>query len=253
MLEINHIYNADCLEVMKNIEDKSIDCIICDLPYGTTACHWDSIIPFEPLWECYKRIIKDNGAICLFGSQPFTSMLVMSNREMFKYELIWEKNNKTGHLNAKAKPLKIHENILLFSRGSATSTSLTMVYNPQGIIKINKKKKNTSVPYAGERPSRKTGTIFNVTSTNYPDSIIKINLDTMQLHPTQKPVKLYEYLIKTYTNENDLILDNCSGSGTLAIASHNLRRNFICIEKDPEYHRKSVERYNKHILQERIF
>ena len=205
----NQVIQGDCLEVMKDIPDKSIDMILCDLPYGTTACKWDTIIPFEPLWEQYERIIKDNGAIVLTASQPFTSALVMSNIKMFKYEWIWDKVNPSGFQIAKYNPMKQHENIVVFGRGSVN-------YNP---IKTprNKTKKSRHYGKSSEsNPISKLDSSVRVYNDYYPKTIISFSNAnrTNRLHPTQKPVALFEYLIKTYTNEGDLILDNCAGSGT---------------------------------------
>ena len=230
---INTIIQGDCLEVMPKIPDKSIDMILCDLPYGTTACKWDTIIPFEPLWEQYKRIIKDNGAIVLTASQPFTSALVMSNVKMFKYEWVWDKKTGLGFLDAKYRPLKSHENVLVFGNGGVSNGSkIPMKYNPQGVIPSEKVKKN-NVKYEGlhSNPSKLE---YKETGTNYPKSIQTFSKDN-GLHPTQKPVALFEYLIKTYTNEGDLVLDNCAGSGTTAIACINTKRNYILIEKEKKY------------------
>ena len=239
-MELNKIIQGDCLEVMKEIEDKSIDMILCDLPYRTTACKWDTIIPFEPLWEQYKRIIKDNGAIVLTASQPFTSALVMSNIKMFKYEWVWDKKTGLGFLDAKFRPLKSHENILIFGFGGVSNGSkIKMNYFPQGVISNIKTKKN-KVKYEGlhSNPSKKN---YKTTGTNYPKSIQSFLKDT-GLHPTQKPVALFEYLIRTYSNEGDLVLDNCAGSGTTAIAAINTKRNYILIEKEPEYVKICEER-----------
>ena len=228
MLELNKIYEADCLEKMKEIDDKSIDMVLCDLPYGTTACKWDTIIPFEPLWKQYKRIIKDNGAIVLTASQPFTSALVMSNIKMFKYEWIWEKTRGTGFLTATKIPLKVSENILVFYSKQPT-------YNPQ---------KFKGKPYKAHPGGSKSNGIYgqnssflhkgNIKGEMFPRNIIKFKIER-GLHPTQKPVALFEYLIKTYTNEGDLVLDNCIGSGTTAVACINLKRNWIGIEKEEKY------------------
>ena len=224
----SQIIHGDCLEEMKKIADKSIDMILCDLPYGTTACKWDTIIPFEPLWEQYKRIIKDNGAIGLTASQPFTSALVMSNIKMFKYEWIWDKKIPSGMSYAKFQPMRQHENILVFCNGKTT-------YNPQ-IIKRDKPIKGGGMS-KGETTNnqnlvalKKTYDYKNPTTIIVQDKIRKGSL-----HPTQKPVALFEYLIKTYTNEGDLVLDNAAGSGTTGVACKNLGRNFILIEKEPEY------------------
>ena len=227
MLQLNSIHCADCLEKMKEIDDKSIDLILADLPYGTTACSWDTIIPFEALWTQYKRIIKDNGAIVLTASQPFTSALVMSNPKMFKYEWIWNKKLAGNGILAKKQPLKIHENVLVFCKGSN--------YNPQ-------KTKGRFRKKMGLKESSITGgNTFTEETENdeyYPVSIQEFSMAGQRigrLHPTQKPVALFEYLIKTYTNEGDLVLDNCAGSGTTGVAAKNLKRNFILMEKEPKY------------------
>jgi len=240
-MEVNKIICGDCLEVMPNIPDKSIDMILCDLPYGTTACKWDVIIPFESLWKEYKRIIKDNGAIVLFGSQPFTSMLVMSNLKMFKYEWIWEKGKATNFLLAKKQPLKIHESILIFNTN-------IYFYQQQPLTNsgINRNNRNKNAIF-----KNKNSVYGNVTNLRvikykgkiegYPKSIIKFNSEANNqyikqvFHPTQKPVALFEYLIETYTNKGDLVLDNCAGSGTTGVACKNLGRNYILIEKEEKY------------------
>lgn len=231
------IIEGDCLEVMPSIPDKSIDMILCDLPYGTTACKWDQVIPFEPLWKEYKRLIKDHGAIVLTASQPFTSALVMSNPGMFKCEWIWEKDNSCNFIQAKNHPLKYHENILVFGNSK-------IIYNP---IKTNAGRpsnvggKNTPRTKAGGfLPNEVANIGSNETNERYPKSIQyfpkpKHNSCEGALHPTQKPVALFEYLIKTYTNEGDLVLDNAAGSGTTAIAALNCNRHYILIEKDPKY------------------
>jgi len=242
MLEKDKIYNGDCLEIMKSIDDKSIDMILCDLPYGTTACKWDVIIPFEPLWEQYKRIIKDNGAIVLTASQPFTSALVMSNPKMFKYEWIWDKKIPSGMSYARFQPMRQHESILVFCNGKT-------IYNPQmtkrdNPIKSGGMTKGEATNSPKWIPLNKTYDYKNPTTIIIEDKIRKDSI-----HPTQKPVALFEYLIKTYTNENETVLDNCSGSGTTAIACINTNRNYICIEKDKTYFDKSVERVEKHLEQ----
>ncbi len=237
-MKLNQVICGDCLEVMKDIPDKSIDMILCDLPYGTTACKWDTIIPFEPLWEQYKRIIKDNGAIVLTASQPFTSALVMSNPKMFKYEWIWDKVIGGNIFNCKKMPLKAHENCLVFYKNTPT-------YNPQmverDITKYRKKSKETISPISNQKLLN-NGTFGN--KLKYPTTILTCNRSCgelnmanskIEVHPTQKPVALFEYLIKTYTNEGDLVLDNCAGSGTTAIACLNTNRNYILIEKEPKY------------------
>ena len=242
---INQIVHGDCLQVMKEIPDKSIDLILCDLPYGTTACKWDTIIPFEPLWKQYERIIKDNGAIVLFGSEPFSSQLRMSNINRYKYDWIWLKSNKTGHLNAKHRPLKSHELISVFSKAEARAKGVCMIYNPQGLVEVNRKRKEirydnkTNHNYYRESRNNKE---YIQRYANFPDSVLAFNRDKEISHPTQKPVALFEYLIKTYTNEGEVVLDNCIGSGTTAIASLNTGRYFIGIEKDEQYHKIACER-----------
>jgi len=229
---INKIICGDCLEVMKDIPDKSIDMILCDLPYGTTACKWDTIIPFEPLWEQYKRIIKDNGAIVLTASQPFTSALVMSNPDMFKYELMWEKEKASNFMLLKKQFGKVHENILIFCKTSTKYNPIKILANPD---KIDKRKRfNDVIKKDGVTPELKLYRPVD-NGLRYPTSVLYFNRDENALHPTQKPVALFEYLIKTYTNEGDLVLDNCAGSGTTGVACQNTNRNFILIEKDPEY------------------
>ena len=233
---INKILQGDCVEVMPNIPDKSIDMVLCDLPYGTTACKWDTIIPFELLWKEYKRVIKDNGAIVLTASQPFTSALVMSNLEMFKYEWIWDKKRGYEPQLANIRPQKSHENILIFCKGKT-------IYNPQKIkLKIPDKRIGS-----GRKNNRKDGSGLNILSSitcgekiytdRFPLSVQFFGNANQKgkLHPTQKPVALFEYLIKTYTNKGDLVLDNCAGSGTTGVACKNLGRNYILIEKEERY------------------
>jgi len=212
--------------VMKDIPDKSVDMILCDLPYGTTACKWDTIIPFEPLWEQYKRIIKDNGAIVLTASQPFTSALVMSNIKWFKYEWIWEKTKASNFQLAKHNPMKIHENIVVFYKNKPTYNQHTLEFGEFNNSR-NSISQMTNLAYRKKEYVSK--------AKGYNKSIIKVNSEHNPPHPTQKPVALFEYLIKTYTNEGDLVLDNCAGSGTTGVACKNLNRNYILIEKEPEY------------------
>jgi site-specific DNA-methyltransferase (adenine-specific) len=226
---------GDCLEVMKEIPDKSIDMILCDLPYGTTRNKWDSVISLDKLWEQYSRIIKDNGAIVLFSQMPFTAELVHSNLNLFKYEWIWQKENGTGFLNAKKMPLKIHENIEIFYKKTPT-------YNPQ--------MRKGFKPYSqmSGRGSSNYGEQIRVQTINdgerYPIDIIEFKRDKEKLHPTQKPIGLLEYLIKTYTNENETVLDNCMGSGSTGVACINTNRNFIGIELDENYYKIACERIN---------
>ena len=239
-LSLNTVHQGDCLELMKDIPDGSVDMILADLPYGTTACKWDTIIPFEPLWEQYKRVIKPNGAIVLTASQPFTSALVMSNPKMFKYEWVWQKNRGSNFASAKYSPMKEHESILVFGKGTLTYSPIMQSRNGGGVARSKRG--------YGERVtmSEVHGISFNskgrkLSDLRYPSSIQKFNIEAnnqfkkVRFHPTQKPVALFEYLIKTYTNEGDLVLDNVAGSGTTGVACQNLNRNFILMEQEPEY------------------
>lgn len=241
------LLQGDCLELMKNIPDKSIDMILCDLPYGTTACKWDEIIPFEPLWYQYERIIKDNGAIVLFASQPFTSKLIMSNLNLYKYCWIWEKDNASNFFAAKFQPLNNTEDIVVFSKGGCNNGTKNPVrYYPQGVIKIDKdvvngKSVGGKVGQA-HKTSMKEGRQYKQTTTNYPFKTLKFKRDKTSLHPTQKPVELLEYLIKTYTEEGDLVLDNTMGSGSTGEACFNTNRNFIGMELDENYFNIAKER-----------
>lgn len=220
---------------MKKIPDGSIDLVLTDPPYGTTACKWDTVIPFEPMWEQLKRVTKKNGAIVLFGSQPFTSALVMSNPKMFKYEIIWEKEKPTNFLLVKKQIAKQHENILVFYSNQPT-------YNPQ-MYKCEDKYLDKRKTY--NNSEQKQDSIIGKTTLQckrrkedglrYPKSVYKVSRERNSLHPTQKPVALMEYLIKTYTNEGDTVLDFTMGSGTTGVACKNLNRNFIGIELDKEY------------------
>ena len=230
------LINDDCLNAMKEIPDKSIDMILCDLPYGTTACKWDTIIPFEPLWELYERIIKDNGAIVLFAKQPFTTLLINSNIKKFKYSLIWKKDNHDNPLMAKRRFLNITEDICIFYKKQCT-------YNPQGIIKINKITKQGRGKSLSQKNERKSEYVQEY--SNYPKNILEFKRDLPNIHPTQKPVALLEYLIKTYTNEGDLVLDNCMGSGSTGVACVNTNRSFIGIELDKEYFEIAKQRIEK--------
>ena len=233
MLQLNSIHCADCLEKMKEIDDKSIDLILADLPYGTTACKWDTIIPFELLWKEYKRIIKDNGAIVLTASQPFTSALVMSNIKMFKYEWIWEKSQGVNFAQSNYMPLLKTESVLVFGNfGMSKNSKLKGIFNLSGLVEINKiKKGKTNTEHRNSNANPEHIQKYS----NYPNNILRNYKQERGLHPTQKPVALFEYLIKTYTNEGGLVLDNCAGSFTTAIASENLKRNWICIEKEAKY------------------
>jgi len=234
-LNLNVIYNGDCLDLMKNIPEKSIDMILCDLPYGATKNAWDSVIDLDEMWNQYLRIIKDNGCIALTASQPFASLLVTSNLKYFRYDWIWKKNKSTGFLNAKKMPLRNHESILIFYKNLPT-------YNPQktqGHSPVNSYCKNTSD--GTNYGKTKLGISGGGQTDRYPLSIQEfsvVNNDNShgnKSHPTQKPVELFEYLIRTYTNAGDIVLDNCCGSGTTGIAAINSGRNYILIEKNIEY------------------
>ena len=240
-IELNKIYNEDCLEGMKRIPDGSLDMILCDLPYGTTRNKWDSIIPLEPLWEQYERVIKDNGAIVLTAQTPFDKILGASNLKYLKYEWIWQKTKASGHLNAKKMPMKNHENILVFYKKLPT-------YNPQGLIDGEFNNSRPAKNREGTNYGKETSNFGTSTKGNYPKTVQLFANPSGKghLHPTQKPVELFEYLIKTYTNEGETVLDNCMGSGTTAIACLNTNRNFIGFELDEGYFDIANERIDKH-------
>ena len=235
MLQLNKVYKADCLELMRQIKDKSVDMILCDLPYGVLnkgnpLSKWDSVIPFERLWKCYKRIIKEKGIIVLFGQGMFTANLMLSNKKLWRYNLIWKKSNRiSGFLNSNRMPLRNHEDILIFYKKLPT-------YNPQ----MSKGQKSHT---RGHGKNLKNSCYGNhdfikgkeYTTEKFPISVLNFDRDHPPIHPTQKPVALCEYLIKTYTNEGDLVLDNCGGSGTTAVACKRTNRNFILIEKEQGY------------------
>jgi len=239
------LHHGDCLEVMREIPDASVDMILCDLPYGTTACAWDSVIPFDQLWAQYRRITKPNAAIVLTASQPFTSALIMSNVAWFKYEWIWEKGRASGFVHAKNKPMKAHENVCVFSSGTTVHASQSlsrMPYFPQmeegepyarTHTKTNTGKLNHAPSKANEAF---VGTTSENSGTRYPRSVkFFSNHNVGKVHPTQKPVALMEYLIRTYTNEGQTVLDNTMGSGTTGVACANTNRKFIGIERDDRY------------------
>jgi site-specific DNA-methyltransferase (adenine-specific) len=244
MLNINQIYNIDCLEGMKEIDDASIDMILCDLPYGTTACKWDTIIPFEPLWEQYERIIKDNGAIVLTASQPFTSQLVLSNINLYRQSLVYLKTRPTNVFNAKKQFMKWHEDIVVFYKHLPT-------FNPQMRTdgqftgkKVQRNNHDRSEGIFGQTGEKKDYVHESNNGLFYPKTILEFsNVNKhANIHPTQKPIELFEYLIKTYTNEGDLVLDNCIGAGTTALACLNTNRNYIgmdngiCEKKNSKYY-----------------
>jgi site-specific DNA-methyltransferase (adenine-specific) len=267
------LYCGDCLKEMDKIADGSVDLICTDLPYGTTdrkgtegknranrILEWDTVIPLDQLWNHYKRILKPLGSVVLTADQPFTSQLILSNLEWFKYEWIWKKSKTTGFLLANYRPMKCTEDIVVFSSGGAAAASKNgsnMTYNPQGLIEKNVKKKNNAKrlgkflhnpEHLGENNKLLHETEYEQKYTNYPSEILEFSLDSNIIHPTQKPVALMEYLIKTYTNPDETVLDNCMGSGTTGIACMNTDRNFIGIEKDPEYFRLAKERIENPLL-----
>lgn len=239
-VEPSNIYCADCLDIMPQIADNSVDMILCDLPYGTTSCKWDAIIPFDKLWEQYNRIIKDNGAIVLFGKEPFSSRLRLSNIDMYKYDWIWVKNTKSNFMQANNQPLNNVELISVFGKGYARKIKdkVMMKYNPQFTEGVAYKIPKTIKTSGLFRENHKNGTYMHYerdTSKRFPYNIIHFNVDKTKIHPTQKPVELLQYLIRTYTNENDVVLDNCMGSGSTIVAAIREKRQYIGIEKDEHF------------------
>ena len=238
--KLGEVQLGDCLELMKDIPEKNIDMILCDLPYGTTACKWDTIIPLEPLWNQYKRIIKNNGAIVLTASQPFTSVLVMSNIKMFKYEWMWEKTKAGNFALCRKNPMKYHENILVFYNSFPTFNLINLKKLDTPILS-SRKNKGGNLGHCVDKGN------YQQRETGFHSSILKYSNKSgkgYSFHPTQKPVALFEYLIKTYTNEGELILDNCAGSGTTGVACMNTNRRFILMEKDAKYFEIIKERLN---------
>ncbi len=266
------LFHGDCLVEMDKIADGSVDLILCDLPYGTTdrkgvegkgsnrLLEWDTVIPLDELWKQYKRVLKPLGTVVLTADQPFTSMLVLSNLEWFKYEWIWKKKRTTGFLLANYRPMKETEDVLVFSPGGAAAASRNtgnMTYNPQGLIEKNVKKKNSAKrlgnflhnpEHMGKNNKLLHETEYEQKYTNYPSEIIEFGLDKNAIHPTQKPVALMEYLIRTYSNEGEVVLDNCMGSGTTGVAAVNCNRNFIGIEMDEKYFNHAQQRINNPLL-----
>jgi site-specific DNA-methyltransferase (adenine-specific) len=236
---LNKTYIGDCLEIMRNIPNETIDMILCDLPYGVTKNKWDSVINLDLLWEQYERVIVENGAIILFGQDKFSARLMLSNEKHHRYNLIWEKTSPTGHLNAKRMPLRSHEDLLVFYKKLPT-------YNPQKTVGHQRKVSTAK----HKRNSKKTtnygehGLTTYDSTERYPKSVLTFATDKQKsaLHPTQKPVSLLEYLIKTYSNEDDLVLDNCAGSGSVGVACKNTNRNYLLIEKEKEYYDIILER-----------
>lgn len=239
---------GDCLELMKDIPNESIDMILADLPYGTTQNKWDVIIPLDKLWEQYERIIKENGMICLTSAEPFTSTLITSNKKMFKYDLIWDKKLSSGFLNAKRMPLRRHEQILCFYKKLPT-------YNPEMVTRGKVRKKGITTE-TGKHTSNYGEFKNSVVENNeyYPTSIIEVSNANRKdkLHPTEKPVALLEYLIKTYTNENEIVLDNTMGSGTTGVACVNTNRGFIGMELDDKYFEIAKARINEAITAKQL-
>lgn len=257
----NGLYFGDCLEQYhKNIERNSIDLICTDLPYGTTACKWDTIIPFDKLWEMVNYLLKPNGAFITTASQPFTSALIMSNPKMFKYEIIWKKSKGCNFTHAKNMPIKFHENIVVFSNApighKVQLSERRMTYNPQGLIKVDKKWSRPQKYDTGHKLKRESHKLERIIEfENYPTSIfIQGNSDNNErgLHETQKPIALMEYLIKTYSNEFDFVFDPCSGSATTLIACENLNRNYFGYEKDEEIYKRAKNRLDEHIKSKQV-
>lgn len=243
------LINGDCLEVMDRLieEDVVVDAIICDPPFGTTSCDWDSTIPFNEMWDRLNKLIKPSGAIVLFGTDPFSSRLRLSNIKDYKYDWVWVKTRMSGFTHSKNRPLAKHENISVFSKGKIKhrGQSNRMEYNPQGLIPCNKIVNGTRDAEADKkghklfRPSHKT---YVQEFTNYPHNILEFNSVGNTVHPTQKPVELMEYLIKTYTNEGELVLDFTMGSGSTGVACMNTNRKFIGIELDENYFKIGIDR-----------
>lgn len=228
------LYHGDCLEQMAQLPEKQIDAVICDPPYGTTTCKWDSVIPFDPMWDQLERLVKTTGAIVLFGIQPFTSALIMSNPRMFKYQLIWRKSRISHFAQAPYRFLTEHEEIVVFSKGGTSKNAASrMIFNPQGLKDCDKKGHGRG--YSAHRPVKHKQPDYRQTKTNYPKSILDFQSDPAKLHPTQKPVPLMEYLVRTYTNPGDTVLDFAAGSGSTGVACMNTGRDFIGIERESKY------------------
>ena len=260
------LHQGDCLVEMNKIADGSVDLILCDLPYGTTdrkgikdkgdnrLLSWDTVIPLDKLWEQYRRVLKERGTVVLTADQPFTSQLILSNLDWFKYEWIWKKKKTTGFLLANYRPMKETEDVVVFSPAGAAAASRhggNMTYNPQGLIEKKVKKKNSAKrlgkflhnpEHMGKGNKLLHETEYEQKYTNYPSEIIEFGLDKDSIHPTQKPVALMDYLIKTYSNENEVVLDNCMGSGTTGVSAVRCNRKFIGIEKDENYFNLASDR-----------
>ena len=246
-MEIDNIYNMDCLEGMKQIPDGTIDAVICDLPYGTTACAWDSVIPFDKLWAQYRRICKPNAAIVLFGREPFSTQIRMSNLKEYRYDWIWIKTQGVNFVQVKRMPLQTHELISVFIGGK------DRIYNPQGLRRCHKVKSNGNGKFGNIVSDKGHSESYVQEWENYPTSILDFDNDPDSWHPTQKPVDLLRYLVLTYTNEGDTVLDNCMGSGTTAIACIKERRHFIGFELSKEYFDKAVRRIKAEQAQLTLF
>ena len=249
------LYNRDCLEVMRQIPDKSIDLIVCDPPFSTTANEWDILIDFKKLWAQYERIIKDDRAIVLFGSGSFTYKLISSNEDLYRYKWIWYKTKRGNFVNANNRPMTAYEEIMVFSKAATANGSKNkMLYNPQGLIPKKTVRHDNGTRFgtmAGKRPSHQETTISEY--TNYPCDVLEFASETSPVHPTQKPIPLIEYLIRTYTNEGDLVLDNCIGSGTTAVACLKEKRHFIGYEITKEYFDIAQERIKQEQMQLKLF
>ena len=270
------LYHGDCFDIMKEIRDSSIDLVLADLPYGTTdrsgkkgsrIFKWDSVLPLDKLWTEYKRVLKPNGSVVLTADQPFTSQLVMSNLEWFKYEWIWKKSRTTGFFTANYRPMKCTEDILVFSEGGAAAASAksgrgNMTYNPQGLIEKRVKKRNSrkrlgkllgNEDFVGKNNKMLGNSEYEQKYTNYPTEVLTFSIESNTIHPTQKPVDLMEYLIRTYSNEGETVLDNVMGSGTTGVAAIRSNRSFIGIELNEEYFNVAEERINQELaLQKEI-
>lgn len=246
---IDKILLGDCLELMKDIPDGSVDCVICDLSYGTTACKWDVVIPFEPLWKEYRRIIKENGAIVLFGAEPFSSNLRLSNLDWYKYDYTWVKTKASGFQNAKKQPMRKHENIMVFYQKQPT-------FNQQHLKELDKPIESGRKRLRNDEQHRLgvAGKEHKTTHTGWQTSVLEFANPSGagHLHPTQKPIDLIAYLIRTYSNPDDVILDNTCGSGTTAIAAIREKRHFICMEKDERYYQIACERIKKELSEPMI-
>lgn len=250
-----NLVNGDCLIEMSTIPDKSVNLILTDLPYGETRSKWDKILDFDKLWEHYLRVITDNGAIVLFGNEPFSSMLRQSQPNYYRYDWKWVKNRATGFANCNYRPMRAYEDIMVFSKANASAggKSNPMIYNPQGLIEVNKTKKNTAnrkglISYnnnnLGENNSLNGDSEYVQKYTNYPNNILYFDCEKKYVHPTQKPLELMKYLVLTYSNIGDMVLDSCMGSGTTGVACKELNRDFIGIEIDKKYFDIAEQRIN---------